>query len=115
MQDYIHLQDQNFSFFGINSRFVGEFSLQGPTHISGQVQGTINMQGENELSITHTGFIEGIIDCFNLEIYGKVVGDITAKGRVKIYPTALVEGNIKAKDLIIYPGARANIQADTLE
>lgn len=115
MQDYIQLQDQNFSFFGINSKFVGEFSLNGPTHISGQVQGSITMSGENELSITHTGLVEGIIDCYNLEIYGKIVGEICARGRVKIYPTAIVEGTIKAKDLIVYPGARANIQGDTFE
>ncbi len=115
MQEYINLQDQNFSFFGQSSKLIGEFNLSGPTHISGHVQGTIHMQDESELSITHTGLVEGIIDCDNLDIYGKFTGEVQARGKVKIYPTAQVEGSIKSKSLIVYPGARANIQGDTLE
>lgn len=115
MQEYINLQDQNFSFFGQSTKLIGEFQLAGPTHISGKIQGSIQMQDESELCITHTGLIEGIIECFNLDIYGKFIGEINAKGKVKIYPTAMVEGTIKSKSLIVYPGARANIQGDTLD
>ncbi|MCK5884208.1 MAG: polymer-forming cytoskeletal protein [Bacteriovoracaceae bacterium] len=113
MQDYIDLRDQKFSYFGIGSEISGTFKLVGPTHIAGPVDGTVEMLKGAELHITHTGSFIGKIICKDIEIYGKVSGEIDSSGKVKIFPTALIEGKIKAKDLVIYPGAKVNIEGMT--
>ncbi len=115
MQEYIDLRDQKFSYFGTGSEISGSFKLVGPTHIAGPVDGTIEMLKEAELSIIHSGSFVGKIICKHVEIYGKVTGEIESTGKVKIFPTAIVEGKIRANDLVIYPGAKVNIEGNTAE
>ncbi len=109
------LRDQNFSFVGIGSVIKGDITLQGPTHICATIEGDIQIEESHQLTIEPQGRIEGRIRCGDLNIYGEVIGDITSQGRVKVYPTGSVKGQIVAKLINIAPGAKVNMQGHTLE
>lgn len=109
------LRDQNFTFVGIGSVIKGDIVLNGPSHICSIIEGDIKMAEEFQLTIEPQGRIEGRIRCGDLNIYGEVNGDITSQGKVKVYPTGKVKGQIIAKNLNIAPGAIVNMQGHTLE
>lgn len=109
MNSYIDLRDQDFSFLGKNSSFSGVFNLNGPTHLASQIEGEIYVKNNFELCIEQDGHIQGTIQCHDIDVYGSIEGTLESTGKVTIYPSAKVQGKIKAKDLIIYPGAVVNI------
>ena len=49
MSEIIHLKDQDYSFFGRSTKLKGEFNLQGVTHIAGQIEGDITMNGKEKV------------------------------------------------------------------
>lgn len=113
MEEYISLQNQDFTFIGKQTSLEGEFNFFGTTHIAGSIKGTIKVISNHELVVTHTGKIEGDVFCQDLNVYGTINGNITSKKTVKIFPTACVTGQIGAKNLCIYPGARINVEGNT--
>lgn len=113
MEDIINLQGQDFSFFGKQSKIIGEFNLVGPTRISADLQGELVMSDTSLLSIERAGSFTGNINCYNIDIYGEINGSLIAKGKVTIYPSAKVTGEIQAQNLIIHPGSTINITGHT--
>lgn len=55
-----------------------------------------------------SGMIKGKIECAESNIEGKIVGEIKVNGRLHLHNTALVEGKITAKKLIVDEGAAYN-------
>ena len=113
MPDYIDIKNQDFSFLGTGSKMSGIFHLQGVTHINSSMDGEIFMEEQADLCIGKNGKFTGNITCHNLEIYGHFKGSIKASGKVTVYPPANLMGVVKAKDLVIYPGANINIDGFT--
>ena len=113
MSDYIDIKKQDFSFLGTGSKMSGIFHLQGVTHISSSIDGEIFMENQADLCIETNGQFAGNITCHNLEIYGNFKGTIKASGKVTVYPPANLIGVVKAKDLVVYPGATINIDGFT--
>ena len=113
MPDYIHIQNQDFSFLGKGAKMIGVFHLQGPTHIYSSMDGEIFMENKADLCIEKTGVFTGNIVCHNLEIYGRFEGKIQSTGKVTVYPPAVLKGVINSKNLIVYPGAVINIEGAT--
>lgn len=109
------LRDQNFTFVGIGSVIKGDIALKGPSHICSVIEGDIQIDENFQLTIEPQGKVEGRIRCGDLNIYGEVSGDITAKGKVKVFATGVVKGQIVAKNINIAPGATVNMQGHTLE
>lgn len=109
----MQLGEQTFCFFGKNSTLKGDFELHGQTHINCKVYGHLNVVSEEVLSIGPESYIEGDITAFNIDIYGEVRGDITASNILRIFPSAVVEGKVSAKSLIIKPGAIINMTGHT--
>ena len=109
----MQLDNQSFCFFGKNSKIKGDLHLEGPTHISSRIEGHIFIQEDYKLSIEPTGSIEGSLNAFDIDVYGKVHGDITAHGTLRIFPSANISGKISAKSLVIKPGATVNMIGHT--
>ncbi|MFG1494889.1 polymer-forming cytoskeletal protein [Halobacteriovorax sp. ZH4_bin.1] len=109
------LRDQNFTFVGIGSVIKGDIVLAGPSHICSIIEGDIQIDEKHQLTIEPQGNVKGRIRCGDLNIYGVVCGDITAQGKVKVFPTGTVKGQIVAKNINIAPGAKVNMQGHTLE
>lgn len=106
---------RDFSFFGRACHLNGQFELKGPVKIQSHIEGEIDHLGEDLLSIEPEGKINGNLTCHDLHIFGEFDGSITAKGKVTLFPTAIVSGTIQSHKLVIHPGAVLNIKGNTLE
>ena len=114
MQPSLGPESQKFSLFGKGSKIKGTFYLKGVTRLSSNVEGEIIMEDDEDLSIEREGEVKGLIKCFNLNIYGKFEGEVEAKGKITIYPSATFAGKINAGSISIHPGARINMEGHTL-
>lgn len=114
MEGVVDLKSFHYSFLGKDSKFKGEFELTGLTKLASMVEGKIKMDPSSPLVLESSCHFTGEIVCHNLEIFGKVNGKIHATGKVIIRPTAVVNGEIKASNIVVYPGAVLNIDGHTL-
>ena len=116
MYNLVDIKGQQYTFFGENSIFSGKFKLQGTTHIAGKLDGEIEFLDMNStLHIEPEGSFIGDISCHHLNIFGTCSGEINAEGVVTFFPTSIFEGEVKAKQIIIHPGAVVNLTANTTE
>lgn len=115
MSDYIQLRQQNFSFLGKDCKLNGIFHFKGTTRLASQLEGELLMEGRSTLTIEREGKFTGLIDCFDLEVFGDVQGEIRAKGLVTLYSSSTFEGKIMAQGLKVLPGAQINMNGHTVE
>lgn len=111
----VNFTDQNFSFLGKGSSLTGRFNLKGPTHLFSYIEGEVKMADDSKLTIEREGKIKGKINCLNIDIHGTFEGIIEAKGKVTIFPSANISGQIIAEQLKIHPGATINFEGHTLQ
>ena len=109
----MEIKDLNFCFLGKKSTFKGDVYLNGPSHISSKVEGNIIAESNDIISIEPSSHIIGSISSYDIDIYGKVDGDIESKGRLRLFPSAIVTGTVKAKSMEIKPGAILNASSST--
>lgn len=74
----------------------GDVEFAGGLHLDGQVTGDVRADPQEaaSLSVSETGSIEGGVDVTDMVLHGTVRGDIVARGRVVLGPSARVEGNV---------------------
>lgn len=85
-----------------NSFFSGRFFINGSLKIDGKFEGK-SLQAD-QLYIGVNGRVKTNIQASAVIIEGIVVGNITAKSRVMLLPTARVLGDITTPELIIQNG-----------
>ena len=113
MSGYIDLKEQNFCFLGKDSQIEGTFRLKGHAYISSHIEGKLLMEKDTNLVIETGGYFKGDINCTHIEVAGEIEGDIQSAGKAIFHSSASFKGNIQAKTLVIHPGAKINMQADT--
>ena len=69
---------------------------------------------QTHLTLGPNSVITGEIKCWDLEILGQFAGKIEARGKVTLQSSAIVEGEINCHQLVVYPGAVTNLNANTL-
>ncbi|OIQ17047.1 MAG: hypothetical protein BM556_12590 [Bacteriovorax sp. MedPE-SWde] len=109
----MELDNQSFCFFGKNTKINGDLFLEGPSHISSTIEGSITVKENHKLSIEPTGLVKGRLNAYDIDVYGKVDGEIVCHGTLRIFPSATVSGKITAKGLVIQPGASVNMIGHT--
>ena len=114
------MTDQDFRQFhynilGTHSRVKGELILSGDAIITSTIEGSIEVLDQGKLVLERGSFIKGKIKAIDLEIFGKVEGDIECSGLVSIRSSAEVIGSIKSSRLVIYPGAVVEMKASSQE
>ena len=90
---------------GAAATIRGDITGKGDLIISGRVEGTVDLP-ENDTNVEATGFMDGGILANNVNIRGKVQGDIEARRKVTIFATGAVIGTILAPRIQIEDGAR---------
>jgi len=86
------------------SEFQGNINVEGNLRIDGIIHGTVEVQGDIEVS--PTGLVEGPeIHAHNLIIHGVVKGRIIASGRLTLARTARLEGDVTANAIDMEAGA----------
>ena len=90
------------STIGPNSYFTGRFYINGSLKIDGKFEGK-SLQAE-QLYIGVTGKVKTNIMANSVIVEGIIMGNISARNRVMLLPTARVLGDIKTPELIIQNG-----------
>ena len=87
---------------GKNSFFQGKFYINGELQVEGKFEGvSLNV---DHLHIKPTGKIKANIKTNTAVVEGIIVGNLTAKSRIMLLPTARILGNVKTPELIIQKG-----------
>ena len=99
---------------GAGSIVKGDFTHSGNMLLLGHLIGDI-YQVEEETSgnghtavIGTTGFLLGNIYSPHAIIIGRIEGSVFAKGRVEIYPGAVVIGDVTYSQINVHPDAKVN-------
>lgn len=103
------------STIGSGSTIKGNFTHHGNVLLSGHLLGDIHQEQESAGShegytavIGKTGFLEGNIYSSHAIIIGRIEGSVYAKGRVEIYPGAVVNGDVTYSQINVHPDAKVN-------
>ncbi|MFA5584845.1 MAG: polymer-forming cytoskeletal protein [Bacteriovoracaceae bacterium] len=104
-----------YNILGAGTHLTGDISLSGDTILTARIEGNITMLSPSKLVLERGSEVEGRIEAFDLEVFGSIKGDIISNGSVSIRSSAQISGSIKAKKLIIYPGAIVDTKAITQE
>lgn len=94
-----------------DSSITGDLDLKNPTNIFGNIEGSIKMLTDDRIIQFDSSTIEGNIHCADIEIQGKVDGHIFSSGTVTVKSSAVINGRIESKSLVVYPGSELNIEA----
>jgi cytoskeletal protein CcmA (bactofilin family) len=88
---------------GVNSTFTGSIEADGTVRVDGKLIGDIKITGD--CYVGDQASVNGNIEASNVHLAGKVEGNITAKGILKILSTAKLYGNIKINSFVADEGA----------
>jgi len=95
-------QEVTNSTIGRDSFFTGRFYINGSLKIDGKFEGK-SLQAE-QLYIGVTGKVKTNVIANSVIVEGIVMGNVTARNRVMLLPTAKIFGDIKTPELIIQNG-----------
>ncbi|MFC1593733.1 polymer-forming cytoskeletal protein [Candidatus Omnitrophota bacterium] len=89
----------------VDASMQGTLSFKDPVNlrINGTFEGNLDTKGT--LTIGETAVVSAQIEGENIMIAGKVKGDILASQRVVLFPTGVLQGDIKTPRLNIVEGA----------
>lgn len=95
---------------GAGTVVTGDLAFRGGLHLDGRVVGDVYGEAgtPSTLTIGADGVIEGSVSVDALVLNGRVSGDVTARERVELGPTARVDGNVAYGVLQMAAGARVN-------
>jgi|GEM_PF-679980 len=101
------------STIGRGVEIEGEIRGREELTVEGKVKGKINI--DNTVTVGQTGEVNAEILAEVVTVMGKVTGDITARAKVVLKPTAVVIGNITCPSFVVNEGAAfdGNITMDS--
>lgn len=95
---------------GAGTTVTGDLDFSGGLHLDGRIVGDVRSEPGTAgcLTIGGDGVIEGSVTVDDVVLNGTVRGDVTARKRVELGPTAQVDGNVGYQVLQMAAGARVN-------
>ncbi|MEJ2514999.1 MAG: polymer-forming cytoskeletal protein [Gammaproteobacteria bacterium] len=94
---------------GAGTLVRGDVIFEGGMHLDGRVAGDVSAAGEDAvLTVGEKGVIEGSVTLEHLVLEGTITGDVNVTDRVRLGPTARIEGNLRYNVLEMASGARVN-------
>ena len=95
---------------GVDTVFKGSINTNKPIRIDGHYEGEIN--SDNLIIITETGFFSGDMKCRELQLQGKGEGTVVCTELMQLSNTGAFRGNIATKDIILVKGSQIEGQID---
>ena len=89
-------------FLAEGTSLIGDLHFSGTLHLNGNVRGSISTA--DVLIIGERATVEAEIKAGEIQIYGRVSGNIDCAGRVEICETGHVRGDVRTPKLIIKEG-----------
>jgi cytoskeletal protein CcmA (bactofilin family) len=91
---------------GSGSIFEGTINVPHSIRIDGSFKG--RMQSAESVTVGDTGVVEAEVKAQNAFIFGKIIGNMYVEDRVELHTSAVVLGDLHAKELVINEGAVFN-------
>lgn len=91
---------------GRDARLEGDFTISGSIRIDGVFKGRISAEGSVMLS--EGSHIEAHIEGEHVVVAGRLLGDVVARDRAELGPTARLDGDIRSRVLLVGLGAVFN-------
>ena len=100
------------TYIGEDTSFDGTLTSNKSLTIYGSAKGTIECQGR--VVIGQSGNIEADIVADDVTISGKVVGNVTAKSKLEVTSTGIIQGDVKTARLIMEDGGKLEGRCEML-
>ncbi len=94
------------AFLGEGTSFTGTLQFEGTVRLDGRFEGDVS--GGDLLIIGQAAAVRAEIEVGSLVVGGRVDGNIVARKRAELLPTAQVSGTIKTPILVVNDGAIFN-------
>ena len=91
---------------GQGTHIDGKLTSEAGIRIEGEYHGEIECKGD--VIIGECGIVKSAITARDVIVAGKVIGDITTKGRLTITASGQIHGNIVTSSLLIQDGGSFN-------
>ncbi len=88
---------------GPDARFKGELSFDSAAKIQGTLEGSIAAKGK--VFIAHGSTCKASIEAKEVEVEGKIEGNVVATDRIELKPKGIVKGDITAGRMSMADGA----------
>ena len=95
---------------GVDTVFKGSIKTNKPIRIDGHYEGEID--SDNLIIITETGFFSGTLNCRELQLQGHGEGEATCTDLMQFSATGSFKGNVATKDIILVRGSQLDGQID---
>lgn len=106
-----NFKNQNYTVIGIDNYIKGDLELKGDIVIHSKIEGTLTVKDTGKVILERSSHFLGTIYCEDIEVFGKIEGNINANGALTVRSSANISGAINAKKISIYPGAILNMEA----
>ncbi len=100
------------TYIGEDTSFEGTLKSKKSLSIYGSVKGAIECQGC--VVIGQSGNMEGDILAGDVTISGKVVGNVTARSKLELASTGVLQGDVKTPRLIMEDGSKFDGHCETI-
>ncbi len=100
------------TYIGEDTSFDGIVTSSKSLTIFGGVKGTIECQGR--VVVGQTGNVEADIVADDVAVSGKVVGNVTAKSKLEVTSTGIIQGDVKTARLIMEDGGKLDGHCEML-
>jgi len=91
---------------GAGTVFEGDIMSDRSIAIEGKIKGRIMAKGD--VVVGSEAIVEAEIATENIEVYGHIIGNIRAYGRLEVGATGRITGDVTAKALAIKEGGNIN-------
>ncbi len=105
------LATRSVSYIGPGLHFAGEIAVDEGLVIEGEVEGKITSSDKN-LTVGKKGRVKGDIIGNVIEVRGTIDGEVFSHELVHLYSSAVVDGTISCKRLVVDEGAEFNGSVD---
>ncbi|MDA8791975.1 polymer-forming cytoskeletal protein [Bacteriovoracaceae bacterium] len=105
----------NYNLISFSSLIEGTLHLNGETILNANIKGTVMMKDSSKLTIERGAVITGNVYCHDVQIFGRIDGEVNSIGVVTVHSSAVINGKIQAKKLAIFPGSIVNTSVSTQE
>ena len=90
-----------------NSTYIkGDISSKSDIRVDGTVEGTV--YSDVKVVVGESALIKGNIVCNNIDLWGRMEGNIYVKDLLTIKSTAFVDGNVNVRRFQVEVGAKVN-------
>ena len=91
---------------GPRDSLIGSLTIEGELTVRGTVEGELHVSGD--VNIEHAARVEAIVEAADVNVRGNLTGNVTARGRLLLAGSSVLNGDVVVARLAVEDGARLN-------